>query len=249
VVFLQYLTTPLKPPSAPAGGTNESCPPGQIEDENGDCVDPPEEEEVECDPGYTPDKDGNCKKIPCEGNPVPNIEIASQNISGTLGGMFGCNRYGGSCNGDGGRNKNHAGVDLKNPYGAPVFAMYSGTVYNTPFHEEAGYMVQIQSTLPSGETIIHTYFHLQQDNRIETSTSPLTQVTAGQIIGYQGDTGNLVGAIRKGHTESHVHIETRLHDGSSSWNFDNNFNLVDPRNYLETTIDDDGDGEISNDCN
>lgn len=54
-------------PSAPAGGTNESCPPGQIKDENGDCVDPPEEEEVECDEenGYYPDEDGNCVKDPC----------------------------------------------------------------------------------------------------------------------------------------------------------------------------------------
>lgn len=236
-------------PSTPAGGTNnESCPPGQIKDDNGDCVDPPEEEEVECDPGYTPDKDGNCKKIPCEGNPVASVEIAPQNVSGTLGGMFGCNRYGGTCNGSGGRNKNHAGIDIKNPHGAPVFAMYNGTVYNTPYDPDgAGYMVQIQSTLPNGEVVITTYFHLQEDNRIQAGTAPLTQVTAGQIIGYQGDSGNLAGAIADGDTESHVHIETRLHDGSSSWNFNNNFDLVDPRNYLETNIDETGD--INNDCN
>jgi murein DD-endopeptidase MepM/ murein hydrolase activator NlpD len=162
--------------------------------------------------------------------------------------MFGCNRYGGTCNGSGDRNKNHAGIDLKNPYGAPIFAMFNGSVYSTPYDPNgAGYMVQIQSTLPSGETIITTYFHLQKDNRIQATTSPLTHVTAGQIIDYQGDSGNLASAIKGGYTDSHVHVETRLHDGSSSWNFDNNFNLVDTRNYLETEIDDNGD--ISDDCN
>ncbi len=251
-------STPSEP-TAPAGNTNQDgCPPGLIKDENGNCVEPPEDcpdenmiqnddGDCDCKSGYVEDKDGNCKKIPCPGNPVSNIKIASQSKSGILGGMYGCNRYGGNCTGTDGRNKHHAGIDLENPYGAPVFAMFDGTVYNTPFEQDAGYMVQIQSTLPTGQTVITTYFHLQKDNRITMSTNPLTNVVAGQIIGYQGDSGNLRSAINGGYTDSHVHIETRLHDGSSSWNFDNNFNLVDPRNYLETDID--NNGVVTDDCN
>jgi hypothetical protein len=72
-------------------------------------------------------------------------------------------------------------------------------------------MVQIQSTLANGQVIIHTYFHLQESGRVQASNDPLNYVKAAQIIGYQGKSGNLEGAIGDGHVESHVHIETRLH--------------------------------------
>ena len=222
---------------------NDSCPPGMIKDDNGNCVEP-------CPSGYVKDKDGNCKKKPCEGNPVEDVEIASQDPdkSGILGGMFGCNRIGGSCIGSGNRNKLHNGIDILNDEGEPIYSMYDGFVYNTPYQKGgAGYMVQIQSTLANGEVIIHTYFHLQESGRVQASTDPKNYVEAGQIIGYQGRSGNLAGAIEKDIVESHVHIETRSHDGSSSWDYDDNYEAVDPRDYLETTIDDSG--NTTDDCN
>ncbi|PKG41189.1 peptidoglycan DD-metalloendopeptidase family protein [Psychroflexus sp. MES1-P1E] len=225
-----------------------------------------------CPEGYTRDSSGECVEVPCAGDPIRNPRIAEQKVSGLEGGRYGCTRIGGVCensqqgkdhggtdilnpygapvyamfDGNGVRNKQHNGIDLKNPYGAPIFAMFDGLVYNTPYHYKSGYMVQLQSTLPNGEPIITTYFHLQENNRIEASTNPLNHVTAGQIIGYQGKSGNLAGAISGGYTDSHVHVETRLHDGGSSWNFDNNFNLIDPRIYFETEIDDNG--NVTDDC-
>ena len=83
-----------------------------------------------------------------------------------------------------------------------------------------------------------SFFHLQKENRVLQGT-PLVKVEAGDIIGYQGDSGNLKGAIESGGVESHVHIEVREHDGSSKWGY-KNFNLVDPRTYFSTIIKDDG---------
>ena len=79
-------------------------------------------------------------KKPCPGNPLKKMEVAPQKISGIKGGMFGCTRYSTRGCTEGGKNypgrKKHKGIDLKNPYGDPVYAMYDGkaiklTQYNT----------------------------------------------------------------------------------------------------------------------
>lgn len=191
--------------------------------------------------GYTDNTPEPEAEKPCPGDPVPNPEIAPQKgKSGILGGMYGCNRYGGTFSGPDDRNKKHNGVDFRNEEGSPVYAMYDGIVYSTPFDKDAGFMILIQSTLSNGQTIINIYFHLQKENGLEATTNPLNRVTAGQIIGYQGTSGNLKGAIEDGYTESHVHVETRLHDGSFRWNYDNNFNLINTKDYLATKIDENG---------
>ena len=128
--------------------------------------------------------------------------------------------------------------------------MHDGFIYNTLFDDDgAGYFTQIQSTI-NGKTIISKYFHLQKDNRVrENSNGTLRYVKAGDIIGYQGDSGNLKGAINDGDVESHVHIEILAHDGSNSWNYKTNFSNVDPRDYLSTTIDDNGITQANTNCN
>lgn len=126
--------------------------------------------------------------------------------------------------------------------------MYSVFIYSTIYQKnKAGYNTRIQSAV-NEETILISYFRLQQDNRI-LQGNPLVQVNAGDIIGYQGDSGNLKEAIKKKTVDSHVHIEILAHDGSNSWNYFNNFNLVDPRDYLSTTINDDGTSEVNTNCN
>ena len=66
-------------------------------------------------------------EVPCPGDPVPNPEIAPQTSSGLDGGLHGtCTRPGKICNGTLGV-RPHDGVDIKNPYGEPVYAMYDGT--------------------------------------------------------------------------------------------------------------------------
>ena len=42
--------------------------------------------------------------------------------------------------------------------------MHDGFVYSTGFGDEAGYMVLLQSTV-DGETLIHEYFHLQDEKQ------------------------------------------------------------------------------------
>jgi murein DD-endopeptidase MepM/ murein hydrolase activator NlpD len=161
--------------------------------------------------------------------------------------LHGCNRYGGTCTGGtDDRNKFHAGIDIKSSYGNPIYAMYDGFIYSSKFHKKAGWNIRVQSTV-NGKTILVSYFHLQKENRLLV-TNPLNYVKAGDIIGYQGDSGNLKGAIKSGGVESHVHIEIREHNGSSKWGY-KNFNLVDPRTYFSTTIKDDGTSEDNTNCN
>ncbi|MCH2032409.1 MAG: M23 family metallopeptidase [Tenacibaculum sp.] len=211
---------------------NCNCPDGKKEDSNGNCVDKP------------------CKGIPILGA----IEIASQKgLSGTQGAMFGnsniggCKRYGSNdCSTP--RNRKHDGIDIKSNYGSPIFAMYDGIVYSTKHDKKgAGYNTRIQSTI-NGKTILISYFHLQKENRVLATSSPVTKVKAGDIIGYQGDSGNLKNALKANSVDSHVHIEVRVHNGSSSWAY-KNFELVDPRDYLNVKINDDGTVENNINCN
>lgn len=93
-------------------------------------------------------------------------------------------------------------------------------------------MVYSQSTV-NGETISIQYFHLQEDGRA-TGT-----VTVGQIIGYQGYSGNLKGAIQDKIAVSHLHIKVKDSDG----------NTVDPRDYLGTEMDENGNVIENTNCN
>lgn len=228
------------PPGGGGGTPSPPCPEGKIKNTNGDCA---------CPEGKVEDVNGSCVDKPCDNDPVPNPKIAPQKgSSGTKGALQGCTRYGGSCSGEDNRTKQHAGIDLKSEYGDPIYAMYSGFIYTTKYDPSgAGYYTRIQSTI-NGETFLVEYFHLQEDNRILQTSNPLTYVNAGDIIGYQGDSGNLKGAIKKKTVESHVHIEVRVHDGSSQWGY-GNFDIVDPRDYLSTSIDDDGVSQTNTNCN
>jgi hypothetical protein len=196
---------------------NCECPTGKVEDENGNC---------NCPEGKTEDKNGNCVDKPCEGNPVQNLEIAPQlGDSGMAGGLHNtCTRTGSGCLGNPSR-KTHDGVDIKNPYGAPVFAMYDGTATlatqykpGTIILTGAGYHVSITSTI-DGETVRNVYFYLQENGRASGI------VNAGDIIGYQGVSGNLGAAIDQGSTTSHVHIKTRVNGSNTN-----------PLNHFNTQI-------------
>lgn len=224
------------------------CLDAYVEDSNGNCV---------CPKGYVEDSSGNCVKKPCEGNPVVGkLEIAPQKgPSGKKGALFGnpqlggCTRYGSNaCNTP--RNKKHDGIDIKNAIGNNVHVMNSGFVYSSGFSNDYGYYAIIQSTI-NGKTILTTYAHMQKSNRIEQNKSgqPLVKVKAGDILGLQGDTGNIKQAIADGNVEPHVHIEIKEHDGSSKWSFKKNFNLVDPRTYLSTKIDNNGISQTNTNCN
>jgi murein DD-endopeptidase MepM/ murein hydrolase activator NlpD len=167
---------------------------------------------------------------------VPNPEIAPQKgPSGILGGMYGCTRYGGGCVGQDGRDKFHGGIDLKANYGDPIYAMHDGTAslaHQGDGSKGAGYYVVLTSTV-GRDTVKTLYFHMQKDNRVSGT------VKAGDIIGYQGDSGNLKGAIEDGYAVSHLHIKVKK-----------NGTTVDPEQYMETFFNDTtGVATHSSDCN
>ena len=175
---------------------------------------------------------------PCPGDPVPNPEIAPQTNSGIQGGMHDtCARVelNSFCKGIKDR-RWHNGIDLKNPYDAPVYAIYDGEatthkqVDDKGSLDGAGYYTAIVSRV-KGKTVRMVYFHLQEQNRVSGN------VKAGDIIGYQGDSGNLKGAIEHGQTVSHLHLKTQEND-----------NYVNPLNHLKTKIDSNT-GRVINPCN
>jgi len=233
------------------------CPPGYIlNTQTGKCdpicpglkiPDPNDSSKCICPTGKVEDSNGNCVDKPCKKDPVLNPEIAPQKgVSGTQGAMYGCKRYGrNDCTTP--RNKRHKGIDLKSNFGDPIYAMYDGFIFSTKYQKKgAGYYTRIQSTV-NGETFLVEYFHMQQQNRILQGT-PLVQVKAGDIIGYQGDSGNLKDAIAGKTVDSHIHIEIRVHDGGSSWSY-SHFNPVDPRLYFSTTINSNGLSQTNTNCN
>jgi len=162
---------------------------------------------------------------------VKNPEIAAQlGRSGLQGGTFGCTRYDPDdiCGGVKGK-KNHNGLDIKNAYGKPDYAMYGGTAvlrtqYKNGKVSGAGYYVDVTS-VANGVTIHILYFHMQKDTRVNG------QVKAGDVIGYQGDSGNLGIAIKHHHAVSHVHIKVKV-DGIA----------VNPGPYFATKFGTDGKG-------
>jgi len=238
------------------GDDNNPTPGGGDPDSNPDDIDAVKPEQ-KCPDGQVKNKDGICVEKPCENDPVKNPEIAPQKGPSGVGGALygnssstgGCTRYGGNhCSTP--RNKKHDGIDIKNAIGSPIHAMYSGFIYSTGYSNDYGYYATIQSSV-NGKTVLVTFAHMQVDNRITQGSpgSEVVKVKAGDIIGYQGDTGNIKGAIKKGAVEPHVHIEVREHDGSNSWSFKNNFNLTNPKDYLSTTIDDNGITQNNSNCN
>lgn len=79
-----------------------------------------------------------------------------------------------------------------------------------------------------------SFCHLKSDDRVSGEN-----VKAGQIIGYQGDSGNLSSAIKKGLCSSHVHIGVR-----------ENGVKVNPLNYMKFDLNlQTGNLTEHNDCN
>ncbi len=62
---------------------------------------------------------------------------------------------------------------------------------------------------------------------------------AGDIVGYQGDSGNLQDAIEDGYAESHTHIKAKERTGRG-WNLENDYTTINPEELLATKFDEDG---------
>ncbi len=104
----------------------------------------------------------------------------------------------------------HSGVDLMAPYGSPIRAAAGGSVVYAGWYFAYGNIVDIQHA----DGVITRYAHM---SAFAPGIARGTPVSAGQIIGQIGTTGNAHGA--------HVHFEVRI-DGHA----------VDPKPYLGLAV-------------
>jgi murein DD-endopeptidase MepM/ murein hydrolase activator NlpD len=82
----------------------------------------------------------------------------------------------------------------------------------------------------NGKTIRLVYFHLQKDKRASGT------VKAGDIIGYQGVSGNLEAGMERGYATSHVHVKA-----------EENGRPTEPLEHFKTKIDPNT-GQVINPC-
>ena len=88
------------------------------------------------------------------------------------------------------------------------------------------------------------YAHLQKEGRPANGSI----VNAGDIVGIQGNSGNLEKAMREGWTEYyHTHIVAKKRNGNG-WNLDNDYTIMDPEELLTTKFDAAGSPVPSSSC-
>ena len=87
-------------------------------------------------------------------------------------------------------NSGHRGTDIPAPEGTPILAAHSGTVIISGWNNSYGNQV----LLDNGAGLSTRYAHMTQ-----TAVTAGEAVTAGQVIGYVGNTGDSTG--------SHLHFE------------------------------------------
>lgn len=186
-----------------SGGGGSSAGTGSITQPVFPCDDPIHgcDNNYDCPEGQIVNRNGECVEKPCLGDLIKDPTIAPQKNSGIQGGMYGWTRSGGK--------KFHGGLDIKNLFGEPIFAMYDGiATVRTQTDKKgkvigAGYYVNVATKI-NNKAVIISYFHLQNENRASGN------IKAGDIIGYQGDSGNLKAAIEQGLSVSHVHIQVKV---------------------------------------
>lgn len=87
----------------------------------------------------------------------------------------------------------HTAIDIGGNLGDPLFAAVGGKVTDVRY-SESGYGLNVRILADNGEELI--YGHMQ-----ETNVRPGQRVSAGQVIGAMGNTGNSTGP--------HLHFEVR----------------------------------------
>lgn len=87
-------------------------------------------------------------------------------------------------------NAGHRGTDIPAPEGTPILAAHSGTVLVSGWNDSYGNQV----LLDNGAGLSTRYAHMSQ-----TAVTAGEAVTAGQVIGYVGSTGDSTG--------NHLHFE------------------------------------------
>jgi len=85
-----------------------------------------------------------------------------------------------------GYKRRHLGHDLFGSIGAPIIAVESGTVTELGWNRYGGWRIGIRSD----DTLKYYYYaHLRKDRPFAANIQKGGKVTAGQVIGYLGNTG------------------------------------------------------------
>jgi murein DD-endopeptidase MepM/ murein hydrolase activator NlpD len=112
--------------------------------------------------------------------------------------------------------RRHAGTDILGVSGQPLRAAFDGVVTRHQLTDLG--IAGVVITITRADGLRANYFHLNDDHpgtrdgaapaawRIPAAVQPGTQVQAGQIVGFMGDSGNAVGV-------PHLHFELRRPDG------------------------------------
>jgi murein DD-endopeptidase MepM/ murein hydrolase activator NlpD len=147
---------------------------------------------------------------------------------------FGYTRYGGTTP--------HYGIDLAGAVGTPIYSQFGGTItkvvsgqpnridgeYPSGYRGDqnnAGNRIYIDSNI-GGNTVSNGYWHLQAGNPIAINPSTGVPwavgdiISAGELIGYIGFSGNASAAV------PHLHLNTRV-----------NGKQANPADYLNATVD------------
>ncbi len=192
---------------------------------------------------------------PEHGDPLVDMKIVHTNTAPNSGGMFGCARIGSdNCSrlsnsipnlpkyDD--KKKVHDGIDLYASVETNVYSMYDGEIVfiekgvspNTEGEKDYGNYVVIKYTSQqhgnkgTQKTIYALYAHL---NSVDNDIKVNSKVLAGQIIGKSGCTGNANNLFNKDTWRQHLHLTIY----ENSWANDNR---VDPRIYITTKFDNNG---------
>ncbi|UZN04624.1 M23 family metallopeptidase [Cellulomonas sp. S1-8] len=102
----------------------------------------------------------------------------------------------------------HAGIDLRDRCGEPVYAGRSGTVQWARFRSGYGNQVMIDHGWVDGSSLMSSYNHMSG-----FTVGAGSQVSAGQVLGYAGNTGTSAAC--------HLHFEVYINGAT-----------VNPRSYL-----------------
>ena len=136
---------------------------------------------------------------------------------------YGCTKYA-RCNNKRGPygGAPHNGVDYSGGFGSPIMAIGAGTIVADGTNSGWGNWIAIQHT----NNMVSLYGHMSSFAGLRVGAS----ITQGQIIGYEGKTGNATG--------SHVHLTlykdffTYIKDSSGQLNFNYFEGTLNPLNYM-----------------
>lgn len=103
--------------------------------------------------------------------------------------------------------RQHMGHDLMGSVGSPVIAVESGTVEAMGWNQYGGWRIGIRSR--DGKRYWY-YAHLRKDHPFHPSLYEGAQVTAGQVVGYLGQTGYSSRENVNGIETPHLHYGLEL---------------------------------------